>query len=81
MLHGSEIDVARRLAAGALDLQPRKTAVDRLVNGRRRIDRLAIRPHALVPGFAEQLVGLTDEGFAFGAGFGGLPREDRRHRA
>ena len=43
MLHRREVDVARRLAPRALDLQPGKAAVDGLVDGRRRIDRLAVR--------------------------------------
>ena len=55
VLHRGQIDVARRLAAGAPDLQPRKAAVDRLVDGRRRVDRLAVGPHALVPAFACEL--------------------------
>jgi hypothetical protein len=36
-------------------------AVDCLIDRWRRIDRLAIRPHQLVPAFAEQLVGLLDQ--------------------
>ena len=42
MLHGGEVDVARRLAARAPDLQPREAAVDGLVDRRRRVDRLAV---------------------------------------
>src|ERR1700721_3149749 len=41
VLHGRKVDVARRLAAGALDLKPWEAAVDRLVDGRRRLDWLA----------------------------------------
>ena len=49
VLHGGAVDVARRLAAGALDFRPWEAAVDGLVDGRRRIDRFAIGPHPLVP--------------------------------
>jgi hypothetical protein len=80
VLHGGEIDVARRLAAGALDLQPRKTAVDRLIDGRRRIDRLAVGPHPLVPAFAEQPVGLLHHRLGLGPHLGRLRREDVGHR-
>jgi hypothetical protein len=41
MLHRHEVDVARRLAPRAADLQLWKAAVDGLVDRRRRIDRLS----------------------------------------
>src|ERR1700677_2747579 len=67
-----EIDVARRLAAGALDLQPREAAVDGLVDGRRWIDRFAIGPHSLIPAFAEQRVSLLQHRLGLGPHFGRL---------
>ena len=76
-----EVDVARRLAAGAPDLEPGKAAVDGLVDGRRGIDRLAVRPHPLVPAFAEQPVGLLQHGLGFGPHLGRLRGEDVGHRA
>ena len=57
------------------------TAVYRLVDRRRGIDRLAVSPHALVPALTKQVIRLPDHRFAGGARFGSLPREDRRHRA
>src|ERR1700722_7410336 len=66
MLHAGQVDVARRLAAGAPDLEPGKSAVDGLVGGRRRIDRFAVGPHPLVPAFAEQSVGLLQHGLCLG---------------
>jgi hypothetical protein len=44
VLHRREIDVARRLAPCALDLQPGKAAVDGLVDSWGWIDRLTIAP-------------------------------------
>jgi hypothetical protein len=58
-----EVDVARRLAPRALDLQPRKAAVDGLIDGGRGINRLPVALHSLVPAFAEQLVSLLNERF------------------
>ena len=55
MFHGCEVDVAGRLAARALNLQPGKAAVEGLVDCRRGVDRLAIGPHPLIPALAEQL--------------------------
>jgi len=66
MLKRREIDVIRSHASGALDLQPWEAAVDGLVNGGRRVDRLAIAPHPLVPAFAEKLNGLLDQRSALG---------------
>lgn len=81
MLHRRKIDVARRLATRALDLQPGKTTVDGLVDGRRRIDRFAVRPHPLVPAFAEKPVGLLDQRFALGPRLGRLRGQNIGHRA
>ena len=36
----------------------REASIDGLVDGRRRLDRLAVGPHSLIPGFAKQLVSL-----------------------
>jgi hypothetical protein len=66
MLHGGEIHVARRLATGAPDLKPGKAAVDGLVDGRRRVDRLAVRPHPLIPTFAQQSIGLLQHALGLG---------------
>jgi hypothetical protein len=41
-----------------------------LINGGRRIDRLAIAPHPLVSTFARQLVGLLDRRFTLGPHLG-----------
>ena len=81
MAKGGKVDLARCSAAGALDLEPRKAAVDGLVDGGGRVYRLTVRPHPLVPAFAGQLVGLPDQRLALGPEFLGLLREDRRHRA
>jgi hypothetical protein len=49
VLHRCQIDIARRLAACALNFQPRETAVHRrLIHGRRRIDWFAVGPHPFV---------------------------------
>lgn len=60
----SQINITPGLAARALDFQPRITTVDRLVDGRRGIDWLAVRPHAFVPALAEKAIGLFDQCFA-----------------
>jgi hypothetical protein len=52
------------------------SAVDRLIDRWRRIDRLAVRPHVLVPTFVWQLVRRSDLGLPFGPCFGSW-REDR----
>jgi hypothetical protein len=44
MLQPREVDVAGRLPPCALDLQLWKAAIDGLVDGGRRIDRLAVAP-------------------------------------
>src|SRR3954451_3681640 len=80
MAQRGQVDLALGPAARALDLEPRVAAVDALVDGRRRIDRPAVGPHLLVPGFAQQLVGRPDQGRAFGPGVGRLRGEDRGHR-
>jgi hypothetical protein len=67
MLHRRQVDVARRLAARACDFEPWVAPVDCLVDRRRRVEWLAVRPHPLVPTFAKEFVRLTDERFAFGA--------------
>jgi hypothetical protein len=76
----SEVDVARRLAPGAPDLQPWKAAINGLVDGRRRIDRLAVAPHPLVPAFAEQPICLLKHGLGLRPHLGGLRGEDVGHR-
>ena len=80
MAQRGQVDVPPRLAAGALDLEPRIAAVERLVDRRLWIDRAAVGPHPLVPAFAEKLIGLADQRLAFGPCFGGLLGEDGRHR-
>jgi hypothetical protein len=80
MLHRGEIDVARRLAAGALDLQPGGAAVDCLVDGRRWVDRFALAPHSLVPAFAEEPVGLLKHGLGLGPHLRRLGGQDPGHR-
>jgi hypothetical protein len=81
MLHRREVDVARRLATRAADLQPGKAAVDGLVDRRRRVDRLAVAPHSLIPTPAQQLVGLLDHRFTLGPHLRRLRGEDVGHRA
>src|ERR1700760_688111 len=73
-------DVARSLAAGAPDLQPRKATVDGLVDGRRRIDRLAGAPKSLVPTLAQQAVGPLQHGLGPGSHLRRTRREDVCHR-
>jgi hypothetical protein len=76
MLHRREVDVTRRLAPCAADFQPREAAVDGLVDRRRRIDRLAVAPHPLIPTFAEQPIcpALHDQSMAFLARGSGVIR-------
>jgi hypothetical protein len=45
-----------------IQLTEHLSAVDRLIDRWRRIDRLAVRPHALVPTFVWQLVRRSDLG-------------------
>jgi hypothetical protein len=79
VLHRRQIDIARRPATGALDLQPGKAAVNGLVYGRRRVDRLAVAPHPLVPAFPEQSVGPLQHSFGLGPQLGRLCGEDAGH--
>ena len=60
----AEIDIARRLAARALDLQPWEAAVDGLIDGRRRIDGAAIRAYPFIPALTGEVVGLPDQRLA-----------------
>jgi hypothetical protein len=69
------------LSPRALDLQPIVAAVDSLVDRRRRIDRLAVGPHPLVPALAEQPIRSPEQGLTLGSGLSGLCSEDRGHRA
>lgn len=71
MLPRREVDVAWRLAPGAPDLQPRKAAVYRPVDGGRSIGSPS-GPHPFVPAFTEQPVGLRDNRFALSPHFGRL---------
>jgi hypothetical protein len=59
----------------------RVATVERLVDRRRRIDRLAVRPHTLVPAFGPQLVRLAEQRFALCPEFVRLPSEYCRHGA
>jgi hypothetical protein len=74
-------DITLCPAPGAFDLQPREAAVERLVDRRRRVDRLAVGPHALVPASTGKLVCLPDQGFAAGAQVIRLPGKHQRHAA
>ena len=80
MFHGCEVDVAWRLAARALNLQPGKAAVDGLVDRRRGVDRLPVGPHPFVPTLAEQPVRLLDECFALCPHLGRLRGQYVGHR-
>jgi hypothetical protein len=77
----SRINITAGFAAGASDFQQRVTAVDRLVDRRRGIDWLPIRPHALVPALAQEAIGLFDQCLTFGTGRGGLRCQNSSHRA
>jgi len=59
-----EIDIARRQTPAALDLQPRISAVDGLINGRARIDGAAVAPHLFIPALTGKVVGFPDQRFA-----------------
>src|SRR6185437_963922 len=59
----------------------RAAAADGLVDGRRWMDRLAVRPHAFVQDSQSNFVGLLDQGIAFGPEFVRLSREHGRHGA
>ena len=65
VLHCRQIDVARRFATRALDLQLGKAAVHSLVDRGRRINRLAVAPHSLVPAFAQQPLACCSMVLAF----------------
>lgn len=58
--HG-QVLIGLCLAAGALNLQQWITAIECLVDRSGGVDRLAVRPHPLVPAIAEQSVGLPDQ--------------------
>ena len=73
------VDVAGGFAAGAFDLEPAIAAVDRLVDRRRRVDRFAIRPHAFIPAFAQQLVRRSDQRLPLGSRLRRLRGQDRGH--
>lgn len=73
----SKINILSGVAAGALDLN----AVDCLIDRGRGIDGLAVRPHALIPAFAEEAIGLLDQCFAFSASRCGLRCQNGGHRA
>lgn len=49
--------------SGKSDLQPRKAPVDGVVDRGRRVDRLAVRPHPLVPTLASERVGPFQQRF------------------
>src|ERR1700678_2112789 len=57
----AEIDIARCLAARALDFQPGEAAVDGLIDCRARIDGTAVAPHTFVPRLAGEVVGFPDQ--------------------
>ncbi len=54
----AEIDIARRLASRAFDLQPWETPVDGLIDCRARVDGDAVRPHLLIPALTGEVVGF-----------------------
>ncbi len=68
----------RQISSGLLAVI---TAVDRLVDSRRRVDRPAVGPHALVSSFHTELVRGSDESLPLLASLRRLRSEDRRHRA
>jgi hypothetical protein len=63
-LQRAEINLPLCLASGAHDFEPGETAIDRLLNGRRGVDRPAVAPHLLVPALAGEVIGLADQGFS-----------------
>lgn len=81
MFHRREVDVARRLAARAPDLEPGEASVHGLVDSGRRIERFAVAPHALVPAFAKQPVSLLDHRIALGPHLRRLGSQHVGHRA
>jgi hypothetical protein len=79
VLQRREVDIAGGFASRTLNLQPGEAAVDGLVDGRRRINRLAVAPHPLVPASAEKFVGLLDQRFALRPHLGRLGGKDAGH--
>lgn len=75
-----EIDITTRLAPTAFDLQPREAAIDRLIDGRRRINWPAVAPHLFIPALTGQIVGLADQRLANAPLFGRALGEDASHR-
>jgi hypothetical protein len=61
MWERGEVDGARRAAARTGDLKPQIATIDRLIDRRRGIDRLAIGPNAFVPALACEIVGFSHE--------------------
>lgn len=76
MRKGGQIDIPACLAAGAFDLKPSVAAVDRLIDARRWVDGLTVRPHPFVPALAKQSVRLADKCVAFAAGYQSAARPD-----
>jgi len=80
MRQSAEIDIARRLAARALNLQPREAAVDGLIDCRRWIDGAAVAPHAFVPALTGEVVSFADQRLALAPLFRRPLSEDACHR-
>lgn len=76
-----EIDIARRQASAALDLQPCETAVGGLIDCRARVDWSAVASHLLIPRLASEAVGLPDQRLALAPLFRRPLGEDVRHRS
>ena len=79
MRQRAKINVARCLAARALDLQPWEAAIDCLIYRRRWIDGAAIGPHALIPALTGEVVGFPDQRLALAPLFRRPLGENARH--
>jgi hypothetical protein len=80
MRQRAEIDIARRQASAALDLQPWEAAVDGLIDGRARIDWSAVAPHLFIPALTGEVVGFPDQRLALAPLFRRPLSKDVRHR-
>lgn len=69
MMQAGEVNVTLRFATRAFNREPGIATIDRLIDGWRWIDGTSVGPHAFVPAFADEPVGLTNQRDAFGSRF------------
>lgn len=75
----AEIDAVQRLAAEALDFEPRKAAVDRLIDRGRRVHWFAVAPHPLIPALAGEIIRFLNKRLTLAAQLISLSRQNAGH--